>query len=188
MATDWLLDASRDRAARDRLMAVAAELIAEAGIDRFDVTELARRAHCSRATVYRHVGGRNAIVEEVLRRASGSIVAAVDHHVRGLTGRHRAVTALTVALAAARHDRIASQYLPAVGRTAEFHALMESTTVITTATDLIGLSSPDSGRAQLAVRVFLTLLLWPPGAGEERQIDLLADLVSGTTPGGLTGP
>ena len=57
-----------------------------------------------------------------------------------------------------------------------------------TATDLIGLSSPDSGRAQLAVRVFLTLLLWPPGAGEERQIDLLADLVSGTTPGGLTGP
>ena len=149
----------------------------ETEVDRFDVTELARRAHCSRATVYRHVGGRTAIVEEVLTQASGNIVATVVEHVRDLTGRRRAITALTVALAAARSDRITAQALGG-GRTAHFHALLESQTVNSIAADLIGLHSPGDGRAQLAVRTFLTLLLWPPREGEDLQLNLLADLIT----------
>lgn len=152
----------------------------ESGIDRFDVSELARRAHCSRATVYRHVGGRTQIVEEVLTRVSSDIVATVVDHVRDLTGRERAVTALTVALAAARSHSITSQAL-AGGRTVHFRALLESPTVTMIAADLIGLDSPGDGRAQLAVRTFLSLLLWPPGEGEVGQLALLADLIHAGT-------
>lgn len=177
MADDWLLGSTRDRYARDRLLTVASALLVETGIDRFAVSEVARRAYCSRATVYRHVGGKAAIIEEVLARSSVRIVEAVAAQVDGLTGRQRAVTALTAALAAARRDRLASQFF-ASGSSAHFQMLVESQTVAGIAADLIGLKQAPDEYAHLAVRVFLSLLWWPPAEGEQAQLELLCELVT----------
>ena len=177
MTEDWLLGAARDRHARDRLLAVASSLIVEKGIDGLDVSELARRAHCSRATVYRHVGGRAAIIEAVLTRSSARIVEEVAAHVEGLTGRRRVIAALTSALAAARRDRIASQFFSS-GVAAQSQALIESQTVSGIAAELIGLNQPPDEHVQLAVRVLLSFLWWPAGEGEQTQLDLLADFVA----------
>ena len=107
---------------------MASTLIVEKGIDGLDVSELARRAHCSRATVYRHVGGRAAIIEAVLTRSSARIVEEVATHVEGLTGRRRAAVALTSALVAFRRDRIASQFFCS-GSASQSQTLVESQTV-----------------------------------------------------------
>ena len=47
------------------------------GLDAFDVDSLAARVHCSRATIYRHVGGKAEIRDAVLVRAAARIVATV---------------------------------------------------------------------------------------------------------------
>lgn len=56
-------DAQRNR---DRLVAVAAEVVAEHGADA-SLEEIARRAGVGSATLHRHFGGRISLLEEVFR-------------------------------------------------------------------------------------------------------------------------
>lgn len=115
-----------------------------------------------------------------LKRFSGSsarIVEEVAAHVEGLTGRRRAVVALTSAQAAARRDRIASQFFSS-GSAAQSQSLIESQTVAGIATELIGLKQAPDEHAQIAVRVLLSFLWWPASEGEQIQLDLLADFLA----------
>jgi len=63
---------------RSRLVAATAEVIAEDGPLAVRVEEVARRAGCSRATVYRYVADKDELVREVLVQRSAAIAARLD--------------------------------------------------------------------------------------------------------------
>lgn len=106
---DWLAGGDRHDLATERIYAAAADLIARRGLERFDLDSLATAAHCSRATLYRHAGGKAQIRNEVLARSARRINNAVLNAARDLTGGDRIVKAITVALREIRSDPVASQ-------------------------------------------------------------------------------
>jgi AcrR family transcriptional regulator len=63
---------------RDALVAATAEVIAEVGPLAVRVEEVARRAGCSRATVYRYVADKDELVREVLVGRSAQIAARLE--------------------------------------------------------------------------------------------------------------
>src|ERR1700742_1856765 len=95
---DWLFDDGRRAAATERIYAAATDLIVREGPDAFNVDALAALAHCSRATIYRYVGGKKEIREAVLARAAVRIVHTVRESVAGRSGPERVVTAIEVAV------------------------------------------------------------------------------------------
>ena len=101
---DWLVGGDRRVEAAERIYAAAAELAARDGFDALDIDALAARVHCSRATIYRHAGGKAQIRDAVMARLAASIVAQVRRAVDGLSGAQRVLTAITVALQRIRAD------------------------------------------------------------------------------------
>ena len=67
---DWLFDDGRHVAAVERIYTAATDMIYRDGMDAFNVDALAAQTHCSRATIYRYVGGKKDIREAVLARAA----------------------------------------------------------------------------------------------------------------------
>jgi AcrR family transcriptional regulator len=63
---------------RSRLLAATAEIVAEDGPLAVRVDEVARRAGCSRATVYRHVADKDELVREVLVGRSNAIAEQLE--------------------------------------------------------------------------------------------------------------
>lgn len=63
---------------RDRLVAATAEIVAEEGPLAVRVDDVARRAGCSRATVYRYVADKDELVREVLVARSAAIAADLE--------------------------------------------------------------------------------------------------------------
>jgi AcrR family transcriptional regulator len=63
---------------RDALVAATAEVIADVGPLAVRVDEIARRAGCSRATVYRYVADKDELVREVLVGRSAAIAARLE--------------------------------------------------------------------------------------------------------------
>lgn len=178
MTTDWLVGSNRPDAARARLLGIAADLIAERGVARFDINDLAARAHCSRATIYRHTGGKKQLVETVFIQTAGQIIAAVQGEVRDTVGAARARVAITSALSLIREDRVTGQFVKS--RFAVDGALIaaRSPAVAAVAADLIGLDPSDTIVTSLAVRSFLGLLLWPPAAVSDESL-LIDAMVAG---------
>ncbi|WP_330254113.1 TetR/AcrR family transcriptional regulator [Nocardia sp. NBC_00565] len=176
MPHDWLVGPSRSDSARERLYGVAGELIAERGVDRFDINELAARAHCSRATIYRHTGGKKQLVEAVFLRVSTRITDAIRRAVADSTGSERARTAFTVALREIRADPIARQFPQSRSVIDGAQIAVRSPAVSTIAADLLGLDPADTIHTALVIRSFLALLVWPPAdrADEPHLIDTLA--------------
>ena len=74
---DWLVGGDRRSAAAERIYDAATDLIAHDGMDAFDIDILAARVHCSRATIYRHAGGKAEIRDAVLIRSAARIVETV---------------------------------------------------------------------------------------------------------------
>ncbi|GAA3712958.1 TetR/AcrR family transcriptional regulator [Gordonia hankookensis] len=178
MTNDWLIGGSRSDSARDRLYAVATDLIAQRGVDAFDINELAGRAHCSRATVYRHAGGKGEIVEAVLASTSTDIITEVRAAIIDLSGEHRAITAITVALEAIRADPVARQFLRSRHLIGAAGTVIASATVTDLASELIGIDRDDNAVAAFAVRTILTILIWPPSDAEQ-EADLIRGIVAG---------
>lgn len=167
---DWVLGRSRQEAASERIYAVATELIARKGLDAFTIDALAARVHCSPATVYRHVGGKANIRDEVLIRAASRIIDAVRRAVENLSGTERIVTAITVALAEIRSDPLGQLMLKSI-RAQEMTWLKDSPVVAGFSTELNGLTDDDEQAAYWIVRVVLCLMYWPAkDADTERQI------------------
>lgn len=176
MPPDWLIGSDRSGTARARLIDLAGALIAERGIDRFDINDLATRAHCSRATIYRHTGGKKHIVETVFIHTSARITTTVTDAVAGLSGIDRARTAIAEALTQIRNDRIARQFLHSQHAIDGAGAATNSDALRAIAAELIGLDPTNTIVFSLAVRTFLALVLWPPTdpADEPHLIDALS--------------
>ena len=75
--SDWLVGGDRGAAAAERIYAAATDVIARDGFEAFDIDALAARVHCSRATIYRHAGGKAEIRDAVLVRAAARIVGEI---------------------------------------------------------------------------------------------------------------
>jgi AcrR family transcriptional regulator len=70
----------RGRPARsfEQIVAVAGELVDEAGVDAFNMRGLASRLDTSTATLYRHVAGKDELMVHVVDRFLGEVFAGVE--------------------------------------------------------------------------------------------------------------
>src|SRR5689334_25430955 len=153
--SDWLVGGDRRTAAAERIYAAATDLIAHNGINAFDIDALASRVHCSRATIYRHAGGKSDIRDAVMVRAASRIVESVRTAVHGLTGSERIVAAITVALSEIRSDPLAHLMVAAARGAGDRAWITESPIVAEFATELNGLTDDDTAAVQWIVRVVL---------------------------------
>jgi AcrR family transcriptional regulator len=168
---DWLVGGDRRAIAAERIYAAATDLIAQKGLDAFDIDTLAARVHCSRATVYRYVGGKAEIRDAVLARAAGRIVDAVRSDVEKLSGPERVVTAITLALNRIRSDPLGKLMVGSVRAADQISGLTSSPLLTRFATDLAGLTNGDLQAAHWLIRVVLSLMYLPAGDGDaERQL------------------
>jgi len=173
---DWLAGGDRHELAAERIFTAAADLIARRGLDRFDLDSLAQTAHCSRATIYRHAGGKTRIRDEVLARSAQRINASVLAAVAELEGADRVVGAITAALREIRADPIASQVF-APGRPGDAAMLAESSMIARFAAESSGLDPAEVAASQWINRVFLSLLFWP-GRDEAAETEMLRAFVA----------
>ncbi|MEE3852020.1 helix-turn-helix domain-containing protein [Gordonia sp. LSe1-13] len=175
MTGDWLVSDDRSDTARVRLYTLATEMIGRDGLDRFDLNDLARRAHCSRATVYRHVGGKKQLLEAVWAFSSAAVVAEVEAATAGVTGRERTSVAITVAVQAIRSDRVIRQFVESRQVLAAADTVVHSPTIVAAASDLMGLDPGDAVTVRFAIRAILSILTVPAhDPAEERElIDIL---------------
>lgn len=176
VSNDWLAGGDRHELAAERIYAAAARLIARRGLDRFDLDSLARAAHCSRATLYRHAGGKTQIRDEVLARSAKRINSSVLESVKELTGADRVVEAIRVALREIRSDPVASQvYAP--GRPGNAALLAASSMLARFAAESAGVDPANAAAAQWINRVSLSLLFWP-GRDEAAEAEMLRAFVA----------
>ncbi|WP_243841530.1 TetR/AcrR family transcriptional regulator [Mycobacterium sp. DL592] len=169
------MGADRRAAGAERIYAAAAELIARDGFDQLDIESLAKMAHCSRATLYRHVGGKAQILEQVLarnaRRISQTVLAAVE----GLAPDDRVIEAIVVAMREIRSDGVMAQLL-ASRRQRDLAIFINSATIASFATENTGLDTADGMAGQWITRVIFSMLLWP-GADLETEAEMLRRFV-----------
>src|SRR5262245_53958781 len=74
---------SRD--VRSRLIAATAEIIDERGPLRVRIDEVAERAGCSRATLYRHVSDKDELVREVILGRAAAMADIVARQTAGIS-------------------------------------------------------------------------------------------------------
>lgn len=164
---DWLAGGVRRTVARSRIEAAAADLFLERGIERVSIDDVAERVGCSRATVYRHVGGKPELVRIVTASAARDIAERVAATVAPLRGPRRVVEAVLASLAAIRAEPTLSAFLAGAGATGD--QVVATPELRGIATALTGIAADDDA-AQWIVRVVLSLLTWPlPDAAAERR-------------------
>jgi AcrR family transcriptional regulator len=167
---DWLVGGDRRAVAAERIYSIATEQIAKDGLAAFDIDALATRAHCSRATIYRHVGGKAAIRDGVLIRAAARIVDRVRRAVEGTSGPDRVVTAIAVALDEIRSDPL-GQLMISRATVPEQADVPASLALEELATELTGIADDDPDAARWIVHVVLSLVYLPVGdARVEREM------------------
>jgi AcrR family transcriptional regulator len=167
---DWLVGGDRRAIAAERIYAAATEMITREGLDAFDIDGLAKRVHCSRATIYRYVGGKAEIRDAVVARTASRIIEKVRQTVDTMSGPERVVTAITVALRLIRANPLYQLMIGPV-RANEMAWLTGSPLLARFATELTGLTDSDPQAADWVVRIVLSLMYWPAGDDEtERQV------------------
>jgi AcrR family transcriptional regulator len=167
---DWLVGGDRRAVAAERIYGIATDLIAQRGLAAFDIDALAARAHCSRATIYRHVGGKGQIRDQVLMRVAARIVDTVRRTVEGMSGPDRVVTAITVALEQIRSDPL-GQLMISRSNVTEQSSLPASPVLEEFAAELTGIAADDPEAARWIVHVVVSLVYLPVGdARVEREM------------------
>jgi AcrR family transcriptional regulator len=171
MAQDWLVGRDRQAVATERIYAAAADLISRNGFDAFTIGALAKKAHCSPATIYRHVGGKTAIRDALTARFSARVVAAVRDSIKDLHGANRVVTAVVVGLQYIRAEPLGRMIMGSAPAADDVAWVIASPVISALAAEMIGGSSPDPAAAQWLIRVVLSLWYWPVNEpGGERQL------------------
>lgn len=167
---DWLVGGDRRTAAAERIYEIATDLIAHDGFASFDIDLLAARAHCSRATVYRHVGGKSDIREAVLMRVAARIVDTVRQAVAGMRGPDRVVTAIAVALEQIRLDPL-GQLMVSRSAGPDQLDLPASEAMGRLGAELTGIAADDPQAARWIVHLVLSMVYLPIGdSATEREM------------------
>jgi AcrR family transcriptional regulator len=171
---DWLAVGSRRDLARERIFAVAAELICERGLDEVTVDDVAQSAGCSRATLYRYVGGKPAIVGGVLARVAQSMAERVAEATAGYDGVDRVVELILAASATGRSLPVLVEMLDHA-RDEQVRAHLSSAATRSAALRTAGLDRDDDHAADVIVRIVWSLIHNPVGddAAERRLVEWL---------------
>ncbi|MEV6340222.1 TetR/AcrR family transcriptional regulator [Nocardia vinacea] len=157
---DWLAGGQRRDLAIERIHAAAADLIARKGMVGLNIDHVAAAAGCSRATVYRYVGGKSALRDAVLTGATARIAETIGQAVAAHTGPDRITHAILAALAAVRADPVATAFLTTTNPNEVDTYLASNPRLADAATELTG-TGEDPLAGQWIVRVVLSLLFWP---------------------------
>lgn len=169
---DWLVDGDRREVAVERIYDAASEMIAQHGLNALNIDKLCLQVHCSRATIYRYVGGKSDIRNVVLARAAARIADAVRTAVESLSGQERLVAAIVLSLQKVRRDPVGKLMVASIrGGAHEVAWLAKSPMLADVAAELAGLAGGDPRAARWVVRVVLSLMFWPAEDEEvERQL------------------
>jgi AcrR family transcriptional regulator len=159
---DWLVGGDRRTIAAERIYDAATDLIAHKGPDAFDIDTLAARVHCSRATIYRYVGGKAESRDAVVARSAARIVDTIREAVAQLQGPERAFTAITLALKLIRSDPMGQLMFSSI-RANDVAWLTGSPLLAAFAAELTGVTDRDPQAALWVVRIVMSLLYWPVG-------------------------
>lgn len=169
----WMSGSRRREAAVAVILAAAREEFLEHGPTRFTAERVARRAGCSRATLYRVVGGKAALIDAILTQGAAMIATRVHEAVDGLSGRARVGEALLAGLRELRADPVVHDVVRRTARDGDF--LQRSTLLREVAAGWLD----DGGRPGIdpdlagdwILRVFLSLVAWPaPDQESEREL------------------
>lgn len=168
--SDWLVGGRRRDAAVRRVHRAARDLFLERGIERTTADAIARRAGCSRATLYRLVGSRRALVDDVLTAGAAAVVARVEEATAGLDGAERAIVAITTAVAGLRADPVVAAWLRD-GGAGSLDEVGGADGIAALARAVTGADRPDNRDGEWIVRSVLGLVAMPgPDATAEREI------------------
>ena len=152
---------SRSRLMRlERIYTAATESVAANGFQGLSMDDIAMRAGCSRATVYRRVGDKEAIRDVVLNQAVARISSSVAQAVSHLDGQERIVAVIIASLDTIRADPVSAALLAG----AEAACSVDSAVISRFAgavADLTGIRHDDTVACELVSRLILALLCWP---------------------------
>lgn len=166
---DWLVGGTRQAAAVRRIHRAARELFLERGIEQTTADAIARRAGCSRATLYRLVGSRAALVDDLLTSGAAGVVARVEQATEGLAGAERATVAIVSAAAAIRADPVVATWLRSQDSLDDVLGGPEGVTTLARA--LTGAVRAGSRDGEWIVRSVLALVAMPGrDAAAEREL------------------
>jgi AcrR family transcriptional regulator len=160
--------ASRQEMSRERMYRAAAKLIAQRGISDFGAAEVATRVGCSRATLYRYVGGRSAIVDAIVRRVTVSIEQQIGQAVARFSGPDRVVEMILAAVAATRAEPVTVQVLHHAGAK-HIRAHLDSPQLVEAALVLAGLHTDDHAAGQALVRIIRSVIQQPLDNGDSER-------------------
>jgi AcrR family transcriptional regulator len=167
---DWLAVGSRRDLARERIFAVAAELIRQRGLDEVTADDVARSAGCSRATLYRYVGGKPAIVAGVLVRVGQAMAERLAEATAGYDGVDRVVELILAASATGRSLPVLVELLNHA-RNEQVRAQLSSAATRAAALQTAGLDPGDDEAADVIIRIVWSLIHNPVGDDVvERQL------------------
>ena len=156
---DWVLGVDRSAEARDRIMSAASEFVSRNGFEAFTVDALAAQLNCSPATIYRHTGGKAAILERLISLFSQRIIGSIRQAVAGIEGTERVVTAIVVALDCMRAEPLGKLMMGDIRPGDDTGTVTASPVVVKMAEEMIGRSDPIA--AQWLIRITFALWYWP---------------------------
>lgn len=175
---DWLTGGNRRVLAVERIHAAAADLIREQGIDGVDVDQVAARAGCSRATLYRYVGGKRALVEAVMSRAADAVAERIEQALEPFENSERIVEAILASVTAIRAEPTLARWFTGSRSRSTDEYLARAPELGRVAISLTRIA-PDEEAAGWIVRVVLSLLTWPlaDAAAERRAVERFVEPV-----------
>jgi AcrR family transcriptional regulator len=156
---DWVLGADRSSEARDRIMSAASELVSRNGFDAFTIDALAAQLNCSPATIYRHTGGKAAILERLISAFSQRIIDSIREAIAGIEGTERVATAISVGLDFMRAEPLGKLMMGDIRPDHDTGTVTASPFVVKMAEEMIGRSDPLA--AQWLIRITFALWYWP---------------------------
>lgn len=155
--SDWL-GAERGRLAAERILDAAADLFVERGVGPVGMSEIARAAGCSRATLYRYFADRDELHTAYVHREARRVGREVAAAVHGIDDPAELVTEAVVDAVRRVRETPALAAWFAEGDAARTAALAQSSAVI----EALGASVVDDpDDARWLVRVILSLLTVP---------------------------
>lgn len=166
----WLIPGDRRETALAQIHAAGIDVLRERGPKRFSLEEVARRAGCSRATVYRFVGNKRALVDTLVALAAAEVTATVRKRTQGMSGRELVVESILAGVQAIRSDRTLGEFVKSPP-TFDDNYFTHSGMVNGFARTLMDLGEEHDLGAEWTIRVVLSLITWPMGdPATEREL------------------
>jgi AcrR family transcriptional regulator len=191
MARDWLA-ARRSEVAADRILDAAEQLYTEHDPASVGMNEIARAAGCSRATLYRYFESREALRTAYVHRETHRLGREINSQIRDVADpRERLIASIAATLRMVRDNPALASWFATTRPPLGGEMAGQSEVITALAAGFLSSLGPDDPavverRARWAVRVIISLLMFPghDEADERAMIDEF--VVPILTPGGIT--